>query len=159
MDRRQDIMDTLQRGLEYSVAFFRSLTPAQLDREIYHDGARWTARQVLAHFVTIERSMHWLFKDILSGGPGSPKDFDVDRFNKSQTDKLEGVAIDELMEQFKQVRRKTIAMVEAMSESDLDREGHHAFHGQGQLERFIRWAYEHAQLHEADIRKIFRTPV
>lgn len=157
MDRRQNVINALHQGLDSSVAFFRSLTPEQLNREIYHDGARWTARQVMAHFVTIERSMHWLFKDILAGGEGSPKDFDVERFNKSQTAKLDGVAIDALIDQFKQVRHKTIAMVEAMSERDLDRQGHHAFHGKGQLERFIRWTYEHTQLHEADIRKIFQS--
>jgi hypothetical protein len=28
-----------------------------------------------AHFIAIECSMQWLFKDILSGGQGSPPDF------------------------------------------------------------------------------------
>jgi hypothetical protein len=41
-----------------------------------------------------------------------------------------------------------------MKEEDLGREGRHAFHGHGKLDRFICWAYEHAQLHEADIRKV-----
>jgi hypothetical protein len=40
-----------------------------------------------------------------------------------------------------------------MSDADLDRTGRHAFHGQGTLERFIRWAYEHVRLHEDDVRK------
>ncbi len=43
-------------------------------------------------------------------------------------------------------------MVKNMSEDDFDREGLHAFHGHGKLERFIRWAYEHVQIHEKDIR-------
>jgi hypothetical protein len=45
-------------------------------------------------------------------------------------------------------------------EEDLDRgEGLHAFHGQGKLDRFIRWAYEHVRLHEEDIRKALgKTP-
>lgn len=159
MDRRKDIINALQKDLERSVAFFGSLTPAQLNREIYHDGARWTSRQVMAHFVTIERSMHSLFKDILSGGAGSPRDFDVDRFNKSQTAKLNAVDIDDLIVRFRRVRLRTIAMVEDMAESDLDRKGHHAFHGHGRLEKFIRWAYEHAQLHETDIRKILTSDV
>jgi hypothetical protein len=46
-----------------------------------------------------------------------------------------------------------------MKEEDLDREGVHAFHGKGKLERFIRWAYEHARIHEGDIRKVLgKTP-
>jgi hypothetical protein len=46
-----------------------------------------------------------------------------------------------------------------MQEEDLDREGMYAFHGKGQLDRFIRWAYEHARIHEGDIRKVLgKTP-
>jgi hypothetical protein len=41
-----------------------------------------------------------------------------------------------------------------MKGEDLDREGMHAFHGKGTLDRFIRWAYEHARIHEDDIRKV-----
>ena len=156
MDRRKDIVEALERGLECSVAFFESLTPQQSAREIYQDGARWTGRQVVAHFITIERSMHWLFNNILSGGEGTPKNFDVDRFNKHQKAKLDRFSLEELLDQFKQVRGQTIAIVETMSESDFDREGHHAFHGHGRLERFIRWAYEHARMHEADIEKVLQ---
>ena len=41
-----------------------------------------------------------------------------------------------------------------MTESDLDRTGRHAYHGPGTLERFVRWAYEHATEHEADIQRV-----
>lgn len=41
-----------------------------------------------------------------------------------------------------------------MTEADLDREGRHAFHGHGKLERFIRWAREHADLHMSDVRRV-----
>ena len=156
MDRRQQLIDALGQGLDQSTHFFRSLTAKQLSQEIYQDGARWTAQQVVAHFITIERSMQWLFRNILDGGEGSPRDFDVERFNSSQTAKLDGFSIGELIEQFQQVRRETISMVAAMSESDLDREGHHAFHGQGRLERFIQWAYEHAALHETEIKAVLK---
>ena len=97
--------------------------------------------------------MQWLFRDILAGGPGSPPDFDVDRFNLTQTRKYDGLDPDELIERFSTVRRETIAIVRGMKEEDLDREGNHAFHGKGTLERFIRWAYEHVRIHEEDIRK------
>jgi hypothetical protein len=96
--------------------------------------------------------MHWLFNNILSGGPGSPEDFDFERFNRTQPIKLDELNVDELIREFRSVRKKTISMVMEMSEDDLDREGLHAFHGHGKLERFIRWAYEHVQIHENDIR-------
>ena len=102
---------------------------------------------------TIERSMHRLFRNILDGGPGASKDFDLERFNRSQPRKLDGLALDNLIDQFRDVRRETIAIVEGMADADLDRRGWHPFHGDGRLERFIRWAYEHVRLHQADIRR------
>ena len=152
-DRQAHIIAELKKNLEDTVVFLRSLTPQELGIQVYEDGAKWTVKQVLAHFVTIEGTMQWLFKDILAGGPGSPEDFDVDRFNRSQPKKLDGLSIAELIAKFKSVRENTIAIVEAMSDADFDREGRHAFHGHGKLERFIRWTYEHVNLHLDDIQR------
>ena len=156
-NRRTHIIAELEKNLEDSIAFFRSLSPDELRIQVYQDGAKWTVQQVLAHFVTIERTMQWLFKDILAGGAGSPEDFDVERFNRTQPKKLDGQSLDELISQFKSVREDTISIVTGMSDADLDREGRHAFHGHGKLERFIRWAYEHVHVHMDDIYKT-RTP-
>ena len=152
-ERRTTILATLENNLEDTLTYFNSLSPDELSIQVYQDGAQWTVQQVLAHFITIEGSMQWLFKDILAGGPGSPEDFDVDRFNLTQPKKLDGLSLDELFAKFRSVRRDTIALVKGMQDKDLDREGRHAFHGHGKLERFIVWAYEHARLHLDDIRK------
>ena len=155
-DRRTDIIAGLEKGCEDSIAFFKSLTDEELNAQVYQDGAKWTARQVLAHFITVERSMHWLFNNIASGGSGSPEDFDLERFNRSQTSKLDGLTFDELISQFTTAREDTISLVKELSEEDLDREGLHAFHGHGKLEKFIRWAYEHTHIHENEIRQALR---
>ena len=152
--RKEDIIHKLRASGEASTRFFSDLKEEQLSREVYSDGLQWTVAQVLAHLVMIERSMHRLFESLLRGGPGSPRDFDIERFNRSQTGKLEGLSRDDLLKRFSEVRGRTVAMVEQMSETDLDREGWHAFLGQDRLERFIRWAYEHAALHQDDIRTV-----
>src|SRR5512145_2392712 len=99
-DRRDEIAAELEGGLAETVSFFRSLSPEQLRTRLYQDGAQWTVQQVLAHFAVIERSMHRLFADILDGGPGAPPDFDFDRYNLTQTRKLDGLSLDELVERF-----------------------------------------------------------
>ena len=152
-DRRTEIIAKLENNLKNSISFFRSLSDDQLSVQVYTDGAKWTVKQVLAHFITIERSMHWLFKNIASGGSGAPEDFDIERFNRTQTSKLDELTLDELISQFRAVRQDTISLVRELSEEDLDREGLHAFHGHGKLERFIRWAYEHVRIHENEIRQ------
>ena len=152
-DRRTTILAALEKNLEDTLAYFKSLSPDELNFQVYQDGAQWTVQHVLAHFITIEGSMQWLFKNILSGGPGSPEGFDVERFNRTQPKKFDGKTIDELFAQFQSVRNETIAIVGSMTEADFDREGQHAFHGHGKLERFIVWAYEHVELHLEDLRK------
>ena len=154
MDRRSAILASLESGMNRTIAFFDSLDPVDLDIQVYTDGAQWTVKQVLAHFVAIEKSMHWLFGNILDGGPGSPQDFDVDRFNRRQTARFDDHSVDELIRQFGEVRRETMRIVGGMSDGDLDRQGWHVYHGRGRLERFIRWAYEHDQAHEEDIKTV-----
>jgi len=157
-DRRTEISADLVAASEDTVKLYRSLTPEQLQYVIYTEEVRWTARQVLAHLVTIEKSMHALFRDILSGGPGSPEDFDVARFNRNQPRKLDHLPLPELIDRFKAVRQETVAIVAHMAERDLDRLGRHVFLGHDRLERFIRWAYEHARLHEDDVRRALSLP-
>ena len=152
-DRRTPIIAELDKNLENTTAFFKSLSPDELSIQVYQDGAQWTVQQVLAHFITIEGSMQWLFKNILAGGPGSPDGFDVERFNRTQPKKYDGQTIDELIAEFRSVRNETIAIVRSISDDDLDREGRHAFHGHGKLERFIVWAYEHVELHLEDLHQ------
>jgi hypothetical protein len=152
-DRGTVIIAELEKNLDDCALFFKSLSPDELSLQVYQNGAQWTTQQVLAHFITIERSMQWLFKNILDGGPGSPEGFDVERFNRTQPRKWDGKTFNELIAQFKSVRDDTISIVRSMSDADFDREGRHAFHGHGKLERFIRWAYEHVDLHLEDLHK------
>jgi len=154
MDNRRDgIIAELRNNEEEIINFYKGLNAMQLGMIVYPEDPAWTVQQILAHFTTIEHSMQWLFKDILAGGPGSPEDFDVDRFNLTQPRKLDGLSLDELFAKFRSVRRDTIAIVEGMADKDLDRTGRHAFHGHGKLERFIVWVYEHARLHLDDVRE------
>lgn len=151
-DTKAELKRELSASARETITFFRSLEPDQLRMRVYTDGPQWTVRQVFAHLITIETSMHWLFQNILEGGPGSPEDFDVERFNRTQPRKLDGLSMEDLVNRFETVRDKTVRMVEEMTQQDLDRQGRHAFHGPGHLGRFIRWAYEHARIHEDDVR-------
>jgi hypothetical protein len=110
LDRRIDMTQTLEKGAARTITFFKALPPADLDRPVYVDDVHWTVRQVLAHFITIEKSMRWLFRNMLTGGPGSPQDFDLERFNRTQPAKLDGLSLDELIERFGAVRKETIAI-------------------------------------------------
>ena len=155
-DRRTDIIEELERGAGETITFFKALSSAELNVSVYDEDVQWTVRQVLAHFITIEGSMQWLFKNMLDGGSGTPDNFDLERFNRTQPAKLDDLSLDEMIDRFIIVRRKTVAIVEKMEEADFDRTGRHVFLGTGNLERFIRWAYEHVRHHEDDVRKALK---
>ena len=153
VDRQSDIIIRLETNLAETVAYFRALTPEDLDRRIYQEDTAWTVKLVLAHFITIEKSMQWLFNNILAGGPGSPKNFDIDRFNRTQPQKLAGRSFEELIRQLETVRAGSLSIVNDMPPEDLDRKVWHVFHAQVTLESFVRWAYDHVNIHIPDIRK------
>ena len=150
--RKNVIIEDLEKECRNTISFFQSLPPDQLQLQVYQDEPRWTVRQILAHFITIERSMQWLFINLLEGGAGSPEDFDLDRYNRTQPVKLDSFTLDDLIAKFTAVRRKTIAIVDGMEDADLDRQGRHVFFGHGKLERFISWASEHERRHKEDVR-------
>ena len=151
--RLEEITSRLAESGEQTAAFFQSLAADEWNVEVYSEGARWRVREMLAHFGTIERSMHWLFRNILEGGAGTPEDFDLDRFNNSQVAKIADLDPAELIARYRETRQETIRIVQSMRESDLDRRGRHPMHGYDRLERFIRWAYEHASLHLAEVQQ------
>lgn len=151
--RKKTIIDDLQKESRKTIEFYQSLHPDQLQVQVYHSEPHWTVRQVLAHFITIERSMQWLFLNLLEGGAGTPEDFDLDRYNRTQPVKLDGFSLADLIAKFTAVRRKTIAIIDGMEDADLERQGRHAFFGHGKLERFISWASEHERRHKEDVRK------
>lgn len=150
--RREAIVSELKNNEAEIIELFEGLNAEQLATTLYPEDPGWSVQQVLAHFITIERSMQWLFRNILAGGPGAPEDFDYHRFNRTQPPKLDGLSLEALFDAFRSVRRETIQIVTDMQDSDFDREGRHAYHGHGKLERFIVWAYEHARMHLDDIR-------
>jgi hypothetical protein len=151
--RIEEIAVKLAESGQETAALFRSLDADALNTPVHSEGdSPWRARDLLAHFVSIERSMHALFNNMLAGGSGDDGSFDVDRFNRGQVAKLAETGVEDLIAQFESVRGETVRLVRSMQESDLDREGRHPWHGAGRLERFIRWAYEHAALHQAELQ-------
>lgn len=137
-----------------TLAFFTSLRPEQWKAMVYTEGETWTIRNVLAHFVTAEKGFLTLFADIRNGGPGAAEDFDIDRYNASQQRRAQEISYVELLEQFKVVRAKMIAMVTGFTDDDLSKIGRHPFLGKTTLAEMIKMIYRHNQIHYRDIRKV-----
>jgi hypothetical protein len=138
---------------EKTVAFFQELTPEEMGFQIYESGSNWSVRQILAHFASTELGFADLIDNILSGGAGSPDDFDIDRYNERRVAKLQPVEIVDLLSQFAAAREENIRRVETMQPADMERQGRHPFLGVVPLEEIVKLLYRHNQIHQRDIRR------
>ncbi len=146
----------LQKSGDATRAFFGGLRPLDWQYTVYRGGSQWPVRAVFAHFVSAESAMQELMQDILSGKPGAPADFDIDAFNESELKRLGSRDPQELLLDFKAARAATVALVEGMSASDLQRRGRHPWLGNVLLSKIIKLIYRHNQIHERDTRRALR---
>lgn len=148
------LAERLRAEGERIAASFTALTGDQWQQVVYTESAEWKVRDVLAHFVSVEKSILKLFENIRDGGEGASEDFSVDRFNAEQVAKLAGMSPPDLLAQFKASRAQMIAWVSSLSESDLQKKGRHPFLGVTTMGEMIKMVYRHNQIHLRDPRHI-----
>ena len=91
MSEVTELAEKLKSEGERFVSIFAGLTNAQWQKEVYTEGATWTIRSVLAHFVTAERGLLKLFEDIRQGGGGAAEDFSIDRYNAAMQARMQAL--------------------------------------------------------------------
>jgi uncharacterized damage-inducible protein DinB len=133
--------------------YLTQLTDETWTAEIYTESEVWTVHQILAHFVSVERTFQWLTADIVRGGKGAPEDFDLDRFNNEQVLGLQSQSRHELQSSFKSERAATIKQTSQYDSDDLAKEGNHPWFGQVSVSTLLKLLYRHNQLHLRDIRR------
>jgi len=152
-DTPQHLHRRLTSEQEKTLGFFAQLPEESWQQTIYTEGSCWTLRQVLAHFVSTEESLHRLIKNILAGGAGAPEDFNIDAYNERKVGALNEVAKDELLRLFSHYRQMNATLVESMRLDDLEKTGRHPFLGITSLAEIIKMLYRHNQIHLREIRK------
>lgn len=148
------LAERLQTEGEKTTAFFESLAPEQWQTLVYTEGSHWTARSILAHFLTAEKGFLKLFANIRDGGPGASEDFDIDRYNASQQEKTSKLTPAELLEGFRAVRAEMTALTASFTQEDLQKQGRHPFLGLAALAEMVKMVYRHNQIHLRDLRKL-----
>lgn len=138
---------------EKTIQFLRNLTQEQWLKPVYSEGGTWSIGDILAHFVSAEIGMRRLVENILSGGPGSPEDFDLDAYNQRKVAALRQVPLGELIEQFGRERENCITLIHRLSQEDLQKSGRHPWLGVVPVEEIVKLLYRHNQIHLRDIRK------
>jgi len=136
-----------------TLEFFRALTPEQWGLTIYTEGSDWAVRDVLAHFVAAESGIARLVENILSGGAGTPEDFNLNAYNERKVAGFKGVSIEELLAQFASLRENSAALARRLSPEDLLKTGRHPWLGVAAIADILKMMYRHNQIHQRDIRR------
>jgi len=155
--RKELIIKRLQEEGAKTVEFFRSIHENDFRQQVYTTGPQWDARNLLAHFVSAERTFAFYGRDILNGGEGAPEDFVIDEFNETQVGRMKTASASDLIDQFEEARANTIHLIESMSDADFDRVGRHPWFGKVPLGNMIKLIYRHTMIHQRDIKKAIET--
>ena len=142
----------LEKGRQKTLEIFNGLTPEQWQQPLY-ESPTWQVRNLLAHFVSAERQLLTLARDVAAGGPGAPPDLDIDRFNAGEQHRLEGQSVSSLLALLEQERYQTIEWVRTLGDDQLDQVGRHPVLGQVSVEVMIGAIYGHQLLHMRELAR------
>lgn len=148
------LAEKLKTEGEKMVAFFAALTPDQWQQTVYGEEGPWTARSILAHFVSAEQGFLRIFASIRDGGPGASDDFDIDRFNASQQAKLAEITSAELLARYGMTRAQMVEFAAGLDEADLQKTGRHPALGITSLGEMLKMVYLHNIMHLRDLKKV-----
>jgi hypothetical protein len=147
------LLQRLEDEGQHVLRFFNQLDETAWELQIYTEDEVWTIHQILAHFVSVERAFQWLIDNILTGGTGTPEDFDLDRFNHEQVRALQDLAHPELLAIFQTERATTLSQASHYTPTDMQKEGRHPWFGQLSVKDILKLLYRHNMLHMRDIRR------
>ncbi len=120
------------------------------------DGS-WTTLEVLKHLYNSEDGMVKLMQRIKDHSdpntlPGVPEDFDRDRYNKRQVQKLEELSKEDIMNKLTESRQSFITFVESLTEEDLKKKGRHASLNIYTIEEIVQIIPKHEEEHLTKIQ-------
>lgn len=145
----------LQKGLEKTEQVLSRATDEQWGTVVYADPRPWSLRDLLAHFVSAEQAFLELARDVARGGQGVPDGFDFDVFNAQEQPRLADRSPARLLDDLSAARKETLAWMETLSETDLDRVGRHPALGEITLDAMLTAIYGHQLLHMRDVLRHF----
>jgi hypothetical protein len=81
-------------------------------------------------------------------------EFDLDRWNASQVSKREELTLKQIQAELEEARRRTIALLNHLTEEQLSRQGVHAVWGEITIAQQLRIIHIHDQMHRRDKMKL-----
>lgn len=150
---RQKIQGRLKSESEKNLNYLHSLSSEDWEQQVYTTGSEWDVRKILSHFVSTEKALHKLIQNVVDGGSGAPRDFDINEFNEGEATRLGDQPIETLLDDFSEARNRTCELVAEMSDEDMSKIGYHPWFGDLEVESILKLIYRHIMIHLRDVRK------
>jgi|SRR5579859_651550 len=155
IDRKQAILDGLENARAKLNNVLDRLTPEQWEKPVQEGDAHWTARQILSHLYDAERGMIGQVIRIANGEEPIPPDFDLNRWNKRATEKLQDKTVAELRQSLVETRARLKEELAKLSDAQLDRIGRHSSLRMMSVEQILREIGVHELEHGKNIAAAF----
>ena len=150
--RVEALLSRLEKGRVKTEALFGELRAEQWSLVVYSEPVLWTARDLLAHFVSAELALLRIAQDLAAGGRGAPEGFEFDAYTAEERDLRAGVPADELLRALAQARQATLDWTAGLADQALDRTGRHPALGEVSLETLLLSIYGHQLFHARDLQ-------
>jgi hypothetical protein len=125
----------------------------QVEAQVYSDGLGWTVRQLAIHLADAERGQHNVAVNIADGRDIVPPDFDIERYNRRITEKLDDKTFEQARQELAESRHKLKEWLRTLSDEQLDRAGRHASQHILTVEQFVKVIGNHERDHANDIAR------
>ena len=151
-DRKDKLRQTIQADDAASMAIFKKLSPEQWNQPVPSDeGAEWKARDVLTHVAISEGGQLSVIRRVLAGQGGVPTDFDLNRYNRRSVQKQAERPVEEMLAGIEQEHAQALALLDSLSDADLDKTGRHARGDTLTVEQFLHRITEHRRQHAQEL--------
>ena len=151
-DRKHRIKDHLNHTREELLELVGQLTPDDWERQVQAEDGHWTLQQMMLHVAIAEVGQIKTATSIIAGQSNVPDDFDLDRYNRRQIEKNAAKLPPEILFSMAESRQKLFALIDEVSEADLDKRGKHGRGDVLTVEQLFYRIGEHEAEHAATMR-------
>lgn len=158
-ERQARVRERLDRSRSALLEAVAALDETDLARPIAPE-SEWTAKDLVGHLAYAEAGMLPLIRGALPGAardraaPPTPPDFDIDRWNASRVRRAAEQSVPQLLDRLAASRREALALLDGLTDADLDRPVVHPVAGETTVEGVFRIIAFHERGHTQELRAV-----
>ena len=151
-ERKAKLREELARDRQSLLDAVAALSEEDLARSAGHE-SDWTVKDLIGHIAYAEGSMIPLAQGGAAGeARKQPPDFDIDRWNESRIRRAREQSVPQLLERLATSREQLLALLDSLSEADLDRPVYHPTQKDTTVEGIFHIIAGHERLHAQEVR-------